>query len=70
MPPGDPELSAWLVKALLHTRSNKTAMLKEIPESPSLFLFRLTPWSVERALTDRPGLELLRVGLGEDVVTL
>lgn len=70
VPLDDPELSAWLVEAFLHTRSNKTAMLKEILESPSLFPFRLTPWSVERALTDLPGLELLRLGLDEDVVTL
>ncbi|HHY97540.1 MAG TPA: hypothetical protein GX509_02240 [Firmicutes bacterium] len=66
----DPELAAWLIEAFLHIRDNRTATLKEILDSPSLFPFRFQLASLERTLTTSPRLEVLHLGLDEDVVTL
>lgn len=66
----DPELAAWLIEASLHIRPNRAATLKEILESPTLFPFHFQLVSLERTLTASPRLEVLRLGLDEDVVAL
>ena len=66
----DPGLASWLVEASLHVRPNGTATLKDILESPSLFPFRFQSASIERTLTGSPRLEVLHLGLDEDVVAL
>lgn len=66
----DQQLISWLVEASLHARSNGSAPLKDLIESPSLFPFRLRPVSAESLLAASPRLDLLRHGLDDNMVML
>jgi hypothetical protein len=66
----DLHLTVWLVEASLRARSNGSAPLKELIESPGLFPFRLAspqPNDLRRASTN---LDILRQGLDQDYVVL
>ncbi len=66
----DPRLIAWLVEACLHARSNGSAPLKDVLESPSLFPFRLKLAGAERLLAASANLNIIRHGLDDDLVML
>ncbi len=66
----DPRLSAWLVEASLHARSNGAAPLKDVIGSPSLFPFRLKPIRAETLLAASANLDILRHSLDDDLVML
>lgn len=64
----DSRLIAWLVEACLHTRTNGSAPLKDLIESPSLFPFRLKLISAGSLLAASANLDILRHGLDEELV--
>ncbi len=64
----DARLIAWLVEASLHARSNGSASLKNVVDSPSLFPFRLKPIHAESLLAGSSNLDILRHGLDDDLV--
>lgn len=66
----DSRLIAWLIEASLHTRSNGSAPLKEVIDSPGLFPFRLKPIRAESLLAVSTNLDVLRHGLDHDLVML
>jgi hypothetical protein len=66
----NPRLIAWLVEALLHTRSSGSAPFKELIDSPCLFPFRFKPVHADGLLALSPRIELLRHGLNNDLVVL
>jgi len=66
----DPKLIAWLIEASLHARSNGSAAIKDLLDSPSLFPFRLMHVSAEHLVSMSPRLDLLRHGLDDDLVML
>lgn len=66
----DPGLYSWLIEAFLHTLSSGQAPLQNILESPALFPFRLSPAVADGALAASTRLEVLRLGLNEDLVML
>jgi hypothetical protein len=66
----DLNLVAWLIEASLRARSNGSAPLKELIESPGLFPFRLTPPHAESLLTTSASLDVHRQGLDQDFVVL
>lgn len=67
---GDSRLTAWLVEASLHARTNGAAPLKDLIDSPSLFPFRIKPIHAESLVNAGPTLEILRHGLDNDLVML
>lgn len=70
LPIEDPALTAWLVEASLHALSDGSAALRALLVSPSLFPFRFSPGPVERMLTASAQLDVVRLGLDEEVVML
>lgn len=66
----DPRLISWLVEASLHARSNGSAPLKDVIESPSLFPFLLKPIQIDNLLAVSVNLDILRHGLNDDLVML
>jgi hypothetical protein len=66
----DSRLIAWLVEASLHLRSNGSATLKELLDSPSLFPFRLKTIHAESLLAVSSKIDILRHGLDDDLVML
>ncbi len=66
----DARLIAWLVEASLHARSNGSASLKDVFDSPSLFPFRLKPIHAENLLAVSSNFDMLRHGLDDDLVML
>ena len=66
----DTETLSWLIEASLHAQPSRSARLKEIVESASLFPFRLAHKSAETMLAGSQRLELLRHGLDDDWVSL
>ena len=66
----DPKLISWLIEASLHARSNGSAAIKDLLDSPSLFPFRLTHMPAEHLVSMSPRLDLLRHGLDDDLVML
>lgn len=66
----DAESVSWLIEASLHAQPSRSARLKEIVESASLFPFRLAQKSAENMLAGSQRLELLRHGLDDDWVSL
>lgn len=66
----DLNLVAWLIEASLRARSNGSAPLKELIESPGLFPFRLTLPHAESLLTTSASLDVHRQGLDQDFVVL
>lgn len=66
----DQRLIAWLTEALLHTRANGSAPLKDLIDSPSLFPFLIKPIHAERLVAASSRLDILHHGLNEDLVML
>jgi len=66
----DPRLVAWLVEASLHTRANRSAPLKDLLDSPSLFPFRFRLIPAESLPASSSKIDILRHGLDEDLVML
>ena len=66
----DFRLIAWLVEASLHVRTNGTAPLKDLIDSPSFFPFRIKPIQADNLLKASPNLDVIRHGLDEDLVIL
>ncbi len=66
----DPPLIAWLIETCMHARSNGSAPLKELLESPSMFPFQLKPIHAESLRDISSNLEILRHGLDEELVML
>ncbi len=66
----DARLIAWLVEASLHARTNGSAPLKDLYESPSLFPFRFQQFHAESLLAESFNLDILRHGLDDDLVML
>lgn len=66
----DPGLFSWLIEAFLHALSGGRAPLKTVLENPALFPFRFPPAIVGDALALSPRLEVLRLGMNEDLIIL
>jgi hypothetical protein len=66
----DFRLVSWLIEASLHTRSNRSAMLKDLVESPRLFPFCLKQITAEGLIATSSRLDVLRQGLNEELVML
>ena len=66
----DSQLVSWLVEASLHARSNGSAPLKDLIESPGLFPFRLRQIAAESLLAACPRVEILRHGMDDALVML
>ena len=69
-PVEDAELIAWLMEASLHARSNGTAALKELLDSPSLFPFQLRPIPSNELAAASSRLSLVRHGLDGELIVL
>jgi len=66
----DPGLVCWLIEAFLHTLSGGRTPLPTVLESPALFPFCLPPAIAGGALSASSRLEVLRLGLDEELVIL
>ena len=66
----EPRLIAWMVEASLRARSNGSAAIKDLLDSPSIFPFRLAHVSAEHVASLSPRLDILRHGLDDDLVML
>jgi hypothetical protein len=66
----EPKLIAWMVEASLRARVNRSAAIKDLLDSPSIFPFRLAHLSAEQVLSLSPRLDILRHGLDDDLVML
>jgi hypothetical protein len=66
----EPKLIAWIVVAFLRARSNGSAGIKDLLDSPSIFPFYLTHISAEHVAYLSPRLNILWHGLGDDFVIL
>jgi len=69
-PVEDPRLIAWMVEASLRARTNGSAAIKDLLDSPSIFPFRLAHISSEHVASLSPRLNILRHGLDDDLVML
>lgn len=70
IPVEDSRLIGWLIEAALHSRTNGSAPMKEIFDSPALFPFRLKRIQAESLLAASSKLDILRHGLDENLVML
>ena len=66
----DPRLIAWLAEASLHARTNGSAAIKDLLDSPSIFPFRLAHMAAQHLASLSPRLDLLRHGLDDDLMLL
>lgn len=66
----EPGLIAWMVEASLHARSNGSAAIRDLLDSPSVFPFRLAHISAEHLASLSPRLDILRHGLDDDLAML
>ena len=66
----EPRLIAWMVEASLRARSNGSASIKDLLDSPSIFPFRFARISAEHVASFSPRLDILRHGLDDDLVML
>lgn len=66
----DPRLISWLVETSLHARSNGSAPLKDVIDSPGLFPFLLKPNRADNLLAASTNLDILHHGLDDDLVIL
>ncbi|MFH1980902.1 MAG: hypothetical protein ABIL58_03575 [Pseudomonadota bacterium] len=66
----DQRMIAWLTEAALHARSNGSAPLRDLLDSPSYFPLRIKPIQVETIRIYSPRLDSLRHGLDDDLVIL
>jgi hypothetical protein len=64
------QLIAWLAEASLHARTNSSAPLKDLIDSPSLFPFQIKPVRAESLVAASSRLDLLRHGLDNDLIIL
>ncbi len=69
-PVEEPKLIAWMMEASLRARVNRSAAIKDLLDSPSIFPFRLTHISAEHVASLSPRLNILRHGLNDDLVML
>jgi hypothetical protein len=66
----DPQRIAWLTEAALHARTNGSAPLYDLLNSPSLFPFRIRRVLASTVEAASPRIEVLRHGLDDDFVML
>ena len=66
----EPRLIAWMVEASLRARSNGSASIKDLLDSPSIFPFHLSHVPAEHVASFSPRLDVLRHGLDDDLVML
>ena len=66
----DPRLISWLIETSLYARSNGSAAIKDLLDSPSIFPFRLMHVSAEHLVSRSSRLDLLHHGLDDDLVML
>jgi hypothetical protein len=66
----DTELIAWLIEADLHARATGSAPLMDLLDGPSLFPFRLKPINAENLMDVSTSLDIIRHGLGDELVML
>jgi hypothetical protein len=66
----DSRLVAWLAEASLHARTNGSAPLKDLIDSPNFFPFRIKPIHAESLVAASSRLDILRHGLDDDLVML
>lgn len=64
------KLIAWMAEASLCARSNGSAPIRDLLDSPSIFPFRLVRTSAEQLASVSPRLDILRHGLDDDLVML
>ena len=69
-PVEDPVLIAWMMEASLRARSNGSAAVRDLLDSPSIFPFRLSHISAEHLASLSPRLDILRHGLDDDLAML
>lgn len=66
----EPKLIAWMAEASLRARSNGSAPIGGLLDSPSIFPFRLVRTTAEQLASLSPRLDVLRHGLDDDLVML
>ncbi|HSW63589.1 MAG TPA: hypothetical protein VLH56_09815 [Dissulfurispiraceae bacterium] len=66
----DSRLIAWLAEASLHARATGSAPLKDLIDSPSFFPFRIKPVHAENLVAASSRLDLLRLGLDDNLIML
>ena len=66
----DLRLIAWLIEASLYSRANSMAPLKDLIDNPNFFPFRIKPIHAESLVTASSRLDILRHGLGDDMIML
>ena len=66
----DSQLIAWLAEVSLHARTNGSAPLKDLIDSPNFFPFRIKPIHAESLMSISSRLDILRHGLDEDLIML
>lgn len=69
-PVDDPGVIAWLLEAALQSRANGAAPLRDLLQSPSLFPLVLKPLPRQYLLAATNDLEILPLGLDEELVLL
>lgn len=69
-PVEDPRLIAWMVEASLRARTNGSAAIKDLLDSPSIFPFRLAHISTEHLASLSPRLNILRHGMDDELLML
>jgi hypothetical protein len=66
----EPKVIVWMMEASLRARTNGSAAIKDLLDSPSIFPFRLAHISAEHVTSLSPRLNILRHGLDDDLVML
>lgn len=66
----DCQLIAWLAEASLLARTNGSAPLRDLIDSPNFFPFRLKPVQAERLTAASSRLDTVRHGLDDDLIVL
>ena len=66
----EPRLIAWMAVASLRARTNESAAMRDLLNSPSIFPFRLAHISAEQMMSVSPCLDILRHGLDDDLAIL
>jgi len=65
-----PEITVWLIEALLHAQPTEKIPLNSLLDSPILFPFTLQHISASQLVLSSPRLDTLRHGLDEDLIML
>ena len=66
----DPQLFAWLAEAFLHTRTDDSAPLDALIDSPNYFPLRFKPIHTISLIAASSRLDILRHGMDENLITL